>query len=119
MEVDVKSEIDLADDDAANKDLCISLGGDNTFLKTAALIKGPSQSAILGINSHPELHRGKLCDLDIFFEDRELQAKRLTEHIMAVGTEKESAYIDWQVRSRIHGEMHQYHGNCPTPEEFE
>lgn len=57
--------------------------------------------------------------MDIFFEDRERQVRSLTDKIVAVGTDKEKDHIEWQVRSRIHGEKHQYHGNCPSPEEFE
>mmetsp|Transcript_16355 Transcript_16355/g.27658 ORF Transcript_16355/g.27658 Transcript_16355/m.27658 type:complete len:138 (-) Transcript_16355:889-1302(-) len=34
-EIDLKNEVDLTYDDTADKDLCISIGGDNTFLKTA------------------------------------------------------------------------------------
>ena len=64
--VDVKSEVEVDYSDAAGADLCISLGGDNTFLKTAAVIRD-NNKMIFGVNSHPERHRGKLCNYDIFF----------------------------------------------------
>ena len=71
----VKSEVDISDSDAADVDLCISLGGDNTFLKTAAILKNSENKAILGINSHPERHSSKLCDDFIFMGDREAGVK--------------------------------------------
>ena len=78
--VQVKSEVEIQDEDAANADLCISLGGDNVFLKTASIIKNQS-TGIFGINSNPESHRGKLCNFDIFAKDRESNIKELISNL--------------------------------------
>lgn len=50
IHVTVKSEVELQNTDVSDIDLCISLGGDNTFLKTAAIIKNSKKTAILGLN---------------------------------------------------------------------
>lgn len=42
---------DLTDEHVNDVDLCISMGGTNTFLKTAMHIKDPTKTAILGILS--------------------------------------------------------------------
>lgn len=104
--VEVKSEINIEDADAASKDLCISLGGDNTFLKTASIIKNSAKTAIIGINSHPERYRGKLCSFDIPFESLETQADHMMRNLKMVGTDKEADHISWDIRNRIHGEKH-------------
>ena len=102
----VKSEVDIVDADVADVDLCISLGGDNTFLKSAAIIKKPERTAILGINSHPERHATKLCDDLLFMGERDKGVETLTRKLMVVGTDEEQDHVDWIVRSRIHGEKH-------------
>ena len=119
FDVTVKSEVDLQDIDMSDIDLCISIGGDNTFLKTAAIIKNSQRTAILGLNSHPQRFSSKLCDDLLFAGDRQTATNLLTKKLMQVGTDTESQHIDWVVRSRIYGEKHQYHGNCPQPEYYE
>ena len=102
----VKPGVDIVDADVADVDLCISLGGDNTFLKTAAIIKNSEKTAILGINSHPERHATKLCDDLLFMGEREKGVETLTRKLMNVGSDEEHDHVDWIVRSRIHGEKH-------------
>ena len=48
----MKTENELVDKDVQGKDLLISLGGDNTFLKSQSTIKNSFDTAIIGINSH-------------------------------------------------------------------
>lgn len=40
--IDLKNEADIEEKDLKNIDLCISIGGDNTFLKAASVIRDPS-----------------------------------------------------------------------------
>jgi NAD kinase len=40
--IELKNEADIEEKDMKNIDLCISIGGDNTFLKAASVIRDPS-----------------------------------------------------------------------------
>lgn len=42
FKIELKNESDLVEKDLNNVDLCISIGGDNTFLKAASVIRDPS-----------------------------------------------------------------------------
>lgn len=53
------NEVDLTNDKTEDKDLVISFGGDNTFLKTASQICNQNTS-VLGVNSMPKYQSGKL-----------------------------------------------------------
>ena len=40
--IELKNEAEIEEKDMKNIDLCISIGGDNTFLKAASVIRDPS-----------------------------------------------------------------------------
>ena len=40
--IELINEADIEEKDMKNIDLCISIGGDNTFLKAASVIRDPS-----------------------------------------------------------------------------
>jgi len=64
----MKIENELEDKDVIGKDLLISLGGDNTFLRSQSTIKNSYDTAIIGINSHAKHQKAKLCDTTIDFD---------------------------------------------------
>ena len=47
-------EADLTDELVSEQDLCISFGGNNTFLKTAMHLKQPKSTLIYGVQSVPK-----------------------------------------------------------------
>ena len=48
-------EVDVTFEEMQDRDLCITLGGDNTFLKAASAISNSERTAIMGVNSQPKL----------------------------------------------------------------
>ena len=48
-------EVDVTFEEMQDRDLCITLGGDNTFLKAASTISNSERTAIMGVNSQPKL----------------------------------------------------------------
>ncbi len=42
FDIELKNETDVEEKDIKDVDLCISIGGDNTFLKAASIIRDPS-----------------------------------------------------------------------------
>ena len=61
----IKKEVEITKSDVNDTDLCISFGGDNTFLNTASKITNPYKTAIFGVNSFPKHQRCNLCDVDL------------------------------------------------------
>ena len=51
--VRIMNDTDVSKNDIRDIDLCISFGGDNTFLRTAKQISNPYETAIFGVNSFP------------------------------------------------------------------
>ena len=49
FEAELSKEVNLNDQKVSDKDLCISFGGDNTFLRTASFIKDSDKTKILGV----------------------------------------------------------------------
>lgn len=52
--VETIREVDVTFEEMQDRDLCITLGGDNTFLKAASTISNPERTAIMGVNSQPK-----------------------------------------------------------------
>ena len=55
-------ETEITDEHALNKDLCISFGGNNTFLKTAMHVKDANRTSIYGIRSIPSKETCGMCE---------------------------------------------------------
>jgi NAD kinase len=66
--VNMISEIDVTPKDTKDVDVCITIGGDNTFLKTAGCIHDSQTTSIVGVNSHPIIQKGKLCEMNMEFD---------------------------------------------------
>jgi NAD kinase len=60
-------------------DLCLTIGGDNTFLRAAGTIINSSKTAILGVNSQPLVQSGKLADLNVHIDKHQEQIKMMVE----------------------------------------
>lgn len=50
---------------ADNQDVVIAFGGDVTFFSTATNIHNPEKTALVGINSNPEIKDEYLCSTSI------------------------------------------------------
>lgn len=64
-------EVDVTPQMMEGQDLCITIGGDNTFLRTAGSIINPMRTAILGVNSQPKVQNGKLTEMSVDLEKHE------------------------------------------------
>ena len=51
--IKVAKEVEVTPQMMEDQDLCITIGGDNTFLRAAGSIINAKQTAILGVNSQP------------------------------------------------------------------
>jgi hypothetical protein len=65
------------------------------------------------VNSQPKVQIGKLSDLSVDIEKQKEQVKLIAEYLRYVGTPKESNYVEYKKRQRIHLEMLRYDGQCP------
>ena len=83
----------------------ISLGGDNTFLKSQSSIKNSFDTAIIGINSHAKHSKAKLCSTTIDIDSYKDQVSQILSNIKKVGTPQEREYVEYFNRSRIYCEM--------------
>lgn len=72
--VKIISECDVSDEDMKEVDLVVSMGGDHTFLRAAALI-WERRVPILGINTYPAMFEGALNMHSIKYEDREKETE--------------------------------------------
>jgi NAD kinase len=109
--IKVIKEVEVTRALTEGQDLCLTIGGDNTFLKAAGTIINSDKTAILGVNSQPSVN-AKLSDMNIDLEKHREQIKMVVEYLQKVGSDQESTYIDYQMRQRIHLEMLRYHGQC-------
>ena len=92
------SEIDILPQDTHEQDLCITIGGDNTFLKAASCIHNSQETSILGVNSHPIVQKGKLCEMNMDFDHHKNQISTIIEYLDKVGEEDESEFIEHKLR---------------------
>lgn len=111
--VRVVKEVEVTPQLTEDQDLCLTIGGDNTFLRAAGTIINSNKTAILGVNSQPKHQQGKLSDMKMDIEKHEEQIKMVVEYLQKVGTEDEAKYIEYKNRQRIHLKMMRYHGQCP------
>jgi NAD kinase len=51
--IKVVKEVEVTPQMTSGQDLCLTIGGDNTFLRTAGTIINSANTAILGVNSTP------------------------------------------------------------------
>lgn len=91
-------EVEMTHKMTEDQDLCITIGGDNTFLRTAGNILHPSKTAILGVNSQPKTQNGKLSDMAVEIEKHKEQIKMIVEYLQKVGTDQEPDYIEYKMR---------------------
>lgn len=75
-EVIIKPDKEATQEDAANVDLVVSLGGDHTFLRASALIWN-RMTPILGINTNKDVYTGVLNPHFIDYSKREKHAEQL------------------------------------------
>ena len=61
-------------------DLCISIGGDSSYLKAAGMIYN-SKIPLLGINSDPRRRTGALCNLGMLYDSREKMIPKIYEDL--------------------------------------
>jgi hypothetical protein len=111
--VHLKNECELTPEDTHGKDLCVSIGSDNTFLKTAMMMRSLNHpSAIFGINSSPRFQQSKLCDVKMNFENHEDHLRMIVDCLEHAGTKQESLYLEYINRKRIELALLRYHGLC-------
>lgn len=95
--VTVKSEDDVEQDDMRDIDIVVSLGGDHTFLRSAALI-WDSAVPILGINTYSAMYTGALNTCSINYHNRFKEAENILEAM------EDEHWVDFEKRTRIHYE---------------
>lgn len=76
-----------------NRDVCITIGGDNTFLNAAKALRYPQKTSILGINSCTKYQSGKLCDQKLEFDKNLNQSKEILYYLNQVGTPEEDEHV--------------------------
>eukprot|EP00347_Sterkiella_histriomuscorum_P003842 403362732 len=72
----IKKENDVTKQDFLEKDLCISIGGDSVYLRTAGFIDNPDLP-LLGIDSDESRNSEALCNASIKVEDRDQRVNQI------------------------------------------
>ena len=110
--VDCVNEVDLAHKKTENKDLLISVGGDNTFLRSASSIRNNQDTSILGINSCPMYQDGTLTSFQVNHGDHKQQIEMFIKCLDQSGKSSEPDYIEYYPRQRIQLKIQRYMNMC-------
>jgi len=108
-------ETEITPEDTEDKDLCITLGGDNTFLKTSLCLKNlTSLPYILGVNCSPMMQVSKLCEVNMEYSHLKSQVSKIIDCLDTVGTERETDNVEFYNRHRMLMTIMRYDNTKPS-----